>query len=105
MQKWNVSPYIVEYSDGAKYWFVGGQLHRDDGPAVEYEDNDYCEFWWQGKFLTFDAYIPNVSDPSVKTMLLLKYGGNLNYNGFFEAKPLTKNQNSGKLRTYQGAKR
>lgn len=25
-------------SNGTKKWYVNGELHRDDGPAVEYED-------------------------------------------------------------------
>ena len=29
---------IVESSDGTKEWWVCGQWHRLDGPAVEYED-------------------------------------------------------------------
>ena len=25
----------IEYTDGAKYWFIDGKIHREDGPAVE----------------------------------------------------------------------
>lgn len=25
----------VEYKDGSKYWFKNGEIHREDGPAVE----------------------------------------------------------------------
>ena len=28
----------VEYADGGKQWFLNGNLHREDGPAVEYAD-------------------------------------------------------------------
>lgn len=28
----------VEYYNGSKYWYVEGYLHRDDGPACEYYD-------------------------------------------------------------------
>ena len=28
----------VEYADGAKAWYLNGQLHRTDGPAVEHAD-------------------------------------------------------------------
>ncbi len=28
----------VEYADGSKEWYVDGKLHRLDGPAVEYTD-------------------------------------------------------------------
>ena len=26
----------IEYSDGAKCWYRNGKLHREDGPAIEY---------------------------------------------------------------------
>ena len=28
----------VEYTDGTKVWYLNDQLHREDGPAVEYAD-------------------------------------------------------------------
>ena len=28
----------VEYNDGRKSWYINGKLHRKDGPAVEYAD-------------------------------------------------------------------
>jgi len=28
----------VEHSDGTKKWWVNGKLHREDGPAVEHSD-------------------------------------------------------------------
>ena len=28
----------VEYANGDKYWYLNGQLHREDGPAVEKAD-------------------------------------------------------------------
>ena len=31
--------------DGTKLWYLNGQLHREDGPAVEYPDGTkYCWF-------------------------------------------------------------
>ena len=26
------------YSDGTKYWYLNGKLHREDGPAIEWSD-------------------------------------------------------------------
>jgi hypothetical protein len=26
----------VEYINGNKYWFINGKRHREDGPAIEY---------------------------------------------------------------------
>ena len=33
----------VEYADGDKFWFLNGQRHREDGPAIEYA---YGEKYW-----------------------------------------------------------
>ena len=34
----------MEYIDGTKYWYFHGQLHRLDGPAVEYPNG--IKFWY-----------------------------------------------------------
>jgi hypothetical protein len=34
----------VEFSCGTKYWYVNGQLHREDGPAKEYVSGD--RYWY-----------------------------------------------------------
>ena len=34
----------VEYTDGTKEWFLDGQRHRLDGPAVEWADG--TKAWW-----------------------------------------------------------
>ena len=28
----------IEYPDGTKHWYLNGKLHREDGPAIEYAD-------------------------------------------------------------------
>ena len=30
----------IEYANGDKYWYINGQRHRDNGPAVEYANGD-----------------------------------------------------------------
>lgn len=35
----------IEYDDGRKEWWLNGALHRIDGPVVEY-DNDGGKQWW-----------------------------------------------------------
>ena len=38
--------YTVEvYTNGSKYWYKEGKLHRDDGPAVEYHNG--AKFWYK----------------------------------------------------------
>ena len=35
----------VEYADGSKRWYQNGQKHRTDGPAIEYATGD--KYWYQ----------------------------------------------------------
>jgi hypothetical protein len=35
----------VEFSDGSKFWYFNGQYHREDGPAVEYANGVICWFY------------------------------------------------------------
>jgi hypothetical protein len=35
-------------SNGDKQWWVNNQLHREDGPAIEYANGD-VEWWIRGK--------------------------------------------------------
>lgn len=38
----------IEYNDGDKEWWVAGQRHRIDGPAIEWSDG-VKEWWVAGK--------------------------------------------------------
>jgi hypothetical protein len=38
----------VEFHDGRKYWYRNDKLHREDGPAVEYSDG-YKIWYFNGK--------------------------------------------------------
>ena len=33
----------VEWANGSKWWYINGKLHRVDGPAVEWADGNK---WW-----------------------------------------------------------
>ena len=33
----------VEYNNGTKYWYLNGEHHREDGPAIEYGDG--TKYW------------------------------------------------------------
>lgn len=35
---------VSEFPSGHKAWFLGGNRHREDGPAIE--DTDETKFWW-----------------------------------------------------------
>jgi len=41
----------VEYDDGFKFWYLNNKLHREDGPAVE-EPNGDKRWYLNGKELT-----------------------------------------------------
>ena len=32
----------IEYSDGTRCWYLNDNLHREDGPALEYSDGTRC---------------------------------------------------------------
>ena len=38
----------VEWTDGTKYWYLNGQLHREDGPAFE-DSNGYKSWFLNGQ--------------------------------------------------------
>ena len=37
---------LIIGSNGDRFWYLNDQLHRDDGPAVEYMHNAY-KAWYQ----------------------------------------------------------
>ncbi len=41
----------MEYESGTKYWYLNGKRHRTDGPAIEYHSGRK-EWWLNGKPLT-----------------------------------------------------
>ena len=41
----------IERADGSKSWYVHGELHRTDGPAIEAPDG-YKAWWLDGEPLT-----------------------------------------------------
>jgi len=45
---------IVEYTSGTKVWYLNGQWHRVDGPAIEYPDGTK-EWWLNGKVHRVDG--------------------------------------------------
>ena len=34
----------IEWESGDKFWYLKGYLHREDGPAIEYADGS--KSWW-----------------------------------------------------------
>jgi hypothetical protein len=48
-------------SDGIKYWFLNGQCHREDGPAIEYSGG-YKAWYLNGKLHREDGSAIEHSD-------------------------------------------
>ena len=45
----------VEYASGTKHWYLNDKCHREDGPAIEYADGD--KHWYlNGKYLTQEEF-------------------------------------------------
>ena len=49
----------VEWANGDKEWFLNGELHREDGPAVELANGDK-EWYLNGKALTEERVLKNL---------------------------------------------
>jgi len=45
----------IERADGSKSWWINGQLHREDGPAIEYADGNK-EWFLNGEELTEEEF-------------------------------------------------
>jgi len=46
----------AEYTNGAKFWCLNGKLHREDGPAVELTNGN--KLWWlNGEGLSVEEFI------------------------------------------------
>jgi len=41
----------VEYTTGTKIWYLNGHIHRQDGPAIEYYTGTK-EWWLNGKLIS-----------------------------------------------------
>ena len=45
----------VEYADGSKFWYLNDKRHREDGPAIEWT-NGTKEWYLNGKHLTEEEF-------------------------------------------------
>ena len=45
----------IEFADGSKFWYLNDEYHREDGPAVEFDNGD--KYWYlKGNKLTEDQF-------------------------------------------------
>jgi hypothetical protein len=54
--------HVVTSPDGTRKWYVGDQLHRDDGPAVEWPDG-ISEWYLNGNEVAQEDVLRNA--PSI----------------------------------------
>ena len=63
----------IEYDNGTKEWYINGKLHRTDGPAIEY-DNGSKEWWVNGELVYSDeennlSQYPNLSESFKRSII------------------------------------
>ena len=61
--------------DGDKWWFLGSDLHRADGPAIEHA-NGVNSWYLDGRILSFDDWLKQTNGltDEEKVMYKLQYG-------------------------------
>jgi hypothetical protein len=57
----------MEWFNGGKAWYLNGQRHREDGPAEEY-CTGYKAWWLKGEYLTEDEFNKRMSPTVEMTM-------------------------------------
>jgi hypothetical protein len=63
----------VECADGSRAWYLNDQLHREDGPALEWA-NGYREWWLKGEELTWADWLDKTTaSPQLLTLLRLRW--------------------------------
>ena len=60
----------VEYPDGTKHWFLNGEYHCEDGPAVESADGEK-RWYLNGKSVSWQEVYRQANDPEIELRILL----------------------------------
>jgi hypothetical protein len=65
----------IEFEDGDKGWYLHGKVHRVDGPAIKW-GSGATEWWLNGHNYGFDEWLEanNFISDEEKVMLKLTYG-------------------------------
>ncbi len=58
----------IEYEDGYKAWYINGQRHREDGPAIIWEDGKEW-FYLYGEEYSEDKWKEEVINLKLKRIL------------------------------------
>ncbi len=60
----------IEYTDGHKLWCINGKLHREDGPAVEWI-SDRKSWYLNGIYYTEEKYNQEIIKLKLKRLINL----------------------------------
>ena len=61
--------YKVVVDDGDQYWYLNGQLHREDGPAIIYADGD--QRWYLNDIKFTEQEFNNRNRPCVGKVVVV----------------------------------
>jgi hypothetical protein len=73
----------VEFNDGTKVWYQNGLVHREDGPAVEYGNNESKEWWIEGKIVSKDQFNKLLAKKRIDKINTFTNNGRPNNQNFF----------------------
>ena len=51
-----MEPTCKVYANGDKVWYLNGNMHREDGPAIEHA-NGYKTWWLNDEYITDDPLV------------------------------------------------
>jgi len=69
-----INAYCIEYFNGDKEWLVNGFLHREDGPAVIYNNGSFLWFLNNVRF-SFKKWCEKLNKTDEEIIFLrIKYG-------------------------------
>jgi hypothetical protein len=61
----------IEFSDGDKWWIVNGKCHREDGPAVEYRNGTKSWYLYGIKYYSEEKWEQEVAKIKLERILTL----------------------------------
>jgi hypothetical protein len=59
----------IEYPDGSKAWYLHGKCHREDGPAIVYENGEK-EWYLNNRRVTWQELYRQANNPEIELRIL-----------------------------------
>ena len=60
----------IEYPEGSKYWYLNGRCHREDGPAVERPNG--TKYWYlNGKSVSWKEVFKNAKKQEQELSIII----------------------------------